>query len=103
MAPDICDCHAKIENIHKANDMIKNHYLYRYTCPSEFVSWSSSLLFVLAHAIRKQNFLAENNVQVRILDVRKLPKDMAIYPLKTLFQVYDMPHQDVLWHYSYCQ
>ena len=103
MAPDTRNCRARIESIYNLTEMVEKHQKWKYEYPSEFVSWSSSLLFVLVHASRRRYRQRHHNVQVRILDVRKLASHMAIYPIKTMFQTLGIPHADPLWHHSYSQ
>jgi len=86
--------------------MIIEHLAYRYRTPSEFVSWSSSLTFVLTHATRKQNSSRESNVQIVILDTHKLQMDRArqiqgrcaIYPAPELCRIFNVPNGGVTRH-----
>ena len=53
--------------------MLADHFEYMYDRPSEFSSWSISILWVLVHAVRKATCFEETNVLIYIMDTRKLP------------------------------
>lgn len=69
--------------------MIIAHLAYRYSQPSQFTSWTSSLLFAIVHCIRKSSFLNETGLKIYMLDTRKL-SHASIYPATTLLKVYDI-------------
>jgi len=97
MEPDARTLHNPFTtlNIRLARHMIESHLLYLYSQPSEFTSWSSSLLFVVLHAIRKKYALGENDLRICILDTRRL-RDTTIYPATALMKVYDIQNVDKL-------
>jgi hypothetical protein len=93
------------ESAHKipsteAKDMLERHFLWDYKHPSEFISWTSSLLFALQHAIRKAYFRHEPNVCICILNTRKL-EQVSIYPATTLLKVYGIKDEGKLRHEYY--
>lgn len=53
--------------------MVYDHIKYIYDSPSEFSSWSVSLLYVLMHAVRKTYSEDEQDVLVYVMDTRSLP------------------------------
>ncbi|KAK8173937.1 hypothetical protein IWX90DRAFT_428341 [Phyllosticta citrichinensis] len=93
--PD-ASCHTTItadeKLISSTKHMISDHLLYKYSTPSEFSSWSSSLLFVLRHAIRRahQPSLQDTDVFICVLDTKTLPDDLHIYPATALMAAYDI-------------
>ncbi|KAK8253850.1 hypothetical protein IWZ00DRAFT_209134 [Phyllosticta capitalensis] len=94
--PDTSPCHTIITTDEKlistTKHMISDHLLYKYSTPSEFSSWSSSLLFVLRHAIRRahQPRLQDTNVVICVLDTATLPQNRRLYPATALMAAYDI-------------
>ena len=81
--------HDNIASIDSIKNMICDHINYNYYAPSEFSSWSVSLLFVLQHALRKAYALGENNVLVYAMDTTNLPSS-RIYYAPDLLRHYDL-------------
>ncbi|KAK7518869.1 hypothetical protein IWZ03DRAFT_374848 [Phyllosticta citriasiana] len=94
--PDASCCNTTItadgKLIASTKHMISDHLLYKYSTPSEFSSWSSSLLFVLRHAIRRahQLRLQDTNVFICVLDTTTLPVRRPVYPATALMAAYDI-------------
>ena len=67
--------HASLSSIpyNEARMMIRDHLNYEYRSPSEFSSWSISLLWVLVHAVRKAYDCGEWDILIYALDTSKLP------------------------------
>ncbi len=80
--------------------MLEQHLRWDYACPSEFSSWSSSLLFVLRHAVRKKYCDLAKNVCIYVLDSRKSVNN-SIYPATSLLQVYEVKSEKKLRHEYY--
>ena len=70
--------------------MVRAHLLWDYGRESDFISWSSSILWVLEHAARMHTYEHKRNVHVAVMDTRKI-HDMAIFPATTLMNVYGIP------------
>jgi hypothetical protein len=92
---DICDI-----PLEQAKTMLEGHLLWNYRISSEFSSWSSSLLWVLQHAVRKHFHKGERHVTLFLLEPRKLLKP-NIYPARTLLEVYNVKSEDKLMHEYY--
>lgn len=73
------DYQQNLAAIEKARNMISNHINYNYYIPSEFSSWSVSLLFVLQHAMRKMKELSERNFLIYVMDTRSLSSSRIHY------------------------
>ena len=67
--------------------MISSHLSWA-KCDSEFISWSSSLLFVLCHMIRMRN-RGETNIWLAMLNTQGLG-DVPILPVPALMLVYGL-------------
>lgn len=80
--------------------MLEHHLLWNYAWPAEFSSWSSSLLFVLRHAVRKKYYDLANNVCICVLDTRKLINS-SIYPATSLLQACEVKNEGKLQHEYY--
>lgn len=68
--------HAELAELEASNlhrTMIYDHIHFQDQSPSEFSSWSVSLLYGLVHAVPKTYSEDETNVVVYILDTKKLP------------------------------
>ena len=63
----------------EAGMMIYDHLKYVYRSPSEFSSWSVSLLFVLQHALRKAYSGGEEDILIYVMDTRSLPEERIHY------------------------
>ncbi|KAF2137808.1 uncharacterized protein K452DRAFT_312180 [Aplosporella prunicola CBS 121167] len=68
--------------------MIENHLLWRYESPSEFTSWSSSLLFAIQYALLKKDYdrKEEENIKVCVLDTSNFA--IPVYPATALYDAY---------------
>ncbi|KAH0563364.1 hypothetical protein GP486_002071 [Trichoglossum hirsutum] len=84
----------------RAKEMLESHLLWDFTCSSEFISWTSSLLFALQHAIRKAYFRNESDVCICILNTRKL-EEVSIYPATVLLKAYGVRGEGKLRHEYY--
>ena len=70
--------------------MLKAHLLWKYHIDSDFISWSSSVLWVLEHAARMHSYECKSNVHIAVMDTRKID-DMALFPATTLMEVFGVP------------
>lgn len=84
-------------NHEQARRMFKADLRRRYRTPSEFKTWSCSLLWVLACAVRRR-FRHESNVLIYIVDTSKLP-DSRIHRALDLLDIYDSGDEPDLLEY----
>ena len=70
--------------------MLRHHLLWHYYEESNFISWSSSILWVLEHAARMHIHEHKSNVHIAVMDTRKVD-DMSLFPATALMTVFDMP------------
>lgn len=70
--------------------MIENHLLWGRE-PTEFISWTSSLLWALQYAVRKRAKWKEQNIRICVLDIQQAPMQLSIYPVPKLLCVYGIP------------
>lgn len=70
--------------------MIENHLLWGRE-PTEFISWTSSLLWALQYAVRKRAKWNEKNISICVLDIQQAPMQLSIYPVPKLLCVYGIP------------
>ena len=68
--------------------MLYVHIKWRYRAPSEFSSWSVSLLYVLVHAVRKAYYEDEHDVLVYGVHTRKLPATNGLHSAGKLLEDY---------------
>lgn len=88
----------------EAKFMIETHILWSRE-PTEFISWTSSLLWALQHAVRKRAKCKDQNVSICVLDIQRAPVQLSIYPVPNLLCVYgissrgrDFYHAEYLAH-----
>lgn len=70
--------------------MIEHHLLWSRK-PTEFISWTSSLLWALQYAVRKQANWKDQNIGICVLDIQQASVQLSIYPVPILLSVYDIP------------
>ena len=74
--------------------MLRPHLLWDYNSESDFISWSSSILWVLEHAARMHSYEMKTNIHIAIMDTRKVD-DMAIFPATKLMEIFGLPESEV--------
>lgn len=67
--------------------MLEEHLLWHYDHPSAFTSWSSSLLWVIRHALAKK-YIREEDVYICILDTSNY--GIPVYPATALYDAYSL-------------
>ena len=78
--------------------MLSDHLAWsRDTC-SDFLSWSSSLLFVLIHGVRRKYYQKEEGVNICIMDTHEA-KDNDVYPARMLVKLWGVDKPDD-WYQS---
>lgn len=70
--------------------MLREHLLWINGHDSDFISWSSSVLWTLEHAARMHTTECKGQVHVAVIDTRKI-QDMAFSPAVKLMEVYKIP------------
>ena len=70
-------------------EMLQTHLEWKYSTCSDFMSWSSSLLWVLVHGIRRRYHQGEDDIHICIMDTQKA-KDNAIYPARALMKAWNV-------------
>lgn len=78
--------------------MMYDHVKYNYAAPSEFTSWSVSVLYVLVHAIRKM-YHYEDDLLLYVMDTRKLSAS-RVRCSTDLLKAYDVSWAPNLIDYS---
>lgn len=74
--------HETIDRFHEEEpkvlqNMIENHIAWKYGVPSEFTSWSASIMYVLIHAIRRMYNDGNKTIFVYVMDTSRLDEDCA--------------------------
>jgi hypothetical protein len=92
--------HSNIESITELPRLLYDHINYEYRTPSEFSSWSVSLLYVLVHANRKAHHLCEANVVLYVLDTRKLESSRVRSAVGLLKENRVASKRDILEQYA---
>ena len=82
-----------IERQH-AKQMLENHLLWSGSADDQFISWTSSLLWALQHAIRK-DFQGDIDVQICVLDSSKIEKG-SFFSALDLLRIYRVPDEGKL-------
>lgn len=82
-----------------AKDMLENHFLWNCRPNDQFVSWTSSLLWALQHAIRK-DFRGDRDVQICVLDTSKI-ETCSFFAASDLIRIYRVPDEGKLAHRYY--
>lgn len=77
----------------KAVEMLESHLLWRNWTTDNLMSWTSSFLFAVQHAIRRQATdrppSAPGSIHISILDTRKLPRGTFL-PAVALLEAYNI-------------
>ncbi|MCJ1308006.1 hypothetical protein MMC25_001656 [Agyrium rufum] len=73
----------------KAKQMLDEHVRWFNMPNDEFISWSSSILFVLQHAVRKKAYHKDKDIHLCILDTHQM--DCTFYTAVTLLRFYNVP------------
>lgn len=98
--------HSSLYDIPKdeAKLMIEHHLLWSRE-NTEFISWTSSLLWALQYAVRKRAKWKDQSISICVLDIQRSPAQLSIYPVPTLLCVYgirsrgrDYYHAEYLAH-----
>ena len=88
----------------EATEMLKMHLLWKDCANDNLVSWTSSLLFAVQHAIRRQATdrpaSSPDSIYVTVLDTRKLPRNTFL-PAIPLLQMMEIPSEGKLTHSFY--
>ncbi len=74
----------------EAKCMIEHHLLWDRS-PTEFISWTSSLLWALQYAVRKRTKWDEQEITICVLDTKRTQLRSSIFPVSVLLCVYDIP------------
>ncbi|KAK4552213.1 hypothetical protein LTR86_010567 [Recurvomyces mirabilis] len=82
----------------RARSMLEHHFLWHYEHDSEFSSWSTSLLWVLVHTIRKQVIRHDTNILIYVLDTAGV-EDNRIHSALKLLEVFNLGHHEQLLEY----
>ena len=82
-----------------AKRMLENHLLWSGLADDQFISWTSSLLWVLQHAIRK-DFQGDTDVQICMLDTSKI-ETCSFFAASDLLRIYRVPDEGKLAHRYY--
>ncbi|KAK5688551.1 hypothetical protein LTS10_000529 [Elasticomyces elasticus] len=70
-----------------ADLQLETHFGYQYKHPSPFSSWSTSLLWVLVHAVRKSVVYHETNVLIYVLDTEALVGQERVFSARGLVEM----------------
>ncbi|KAK5745263.1 hypothetical protein LTR17_001424 [Elasticomyces elasticus] len=85
--------------------MVMMHLLFQYQVPSEFCSWSVSLLWVLVHAISKtrahkgRKAECPTKILIYVLDTENIP-DTRVHRSKDLISIFDLGQIEHIEEYS---
>ena len=82
-----------------AKGMLENHLLWKSLPSDQFISWTSSILWALQHAIRK-DFQGDTDVQICMLDTSKIEK-CSFFAASDLLKIYRVPDEGKLAHRYY--
>lgn len=81
--------------------MIEKYLRWERSETGNLVSWTSSLLFALQHAIRRHiTDLGREDVRISILDTSRLPHGTFIHAV-ALLEAYNIPNQGKMLHQYY--
>ncbi|KAK3704004.1 hypothetical protein LTR37_014107 [Vermiconidia calcicola] len=83
-----------------ARHMVRDHINWKYYAPSEFSSWSVSLLYVLVHAVRKAYSEGETNVLIYVMDTSLLPASNSLHSAVELVKDYKVDFDRMLIPYA---
>lgn len=70
--------------------MLQTHLEWKKGTHSDFMSWSSSLLWVLVHGIRRKYHQMESNVHICIMDTQEARTSNMIYPARALMKAWNV-------------
>ncbi|KAK5688553.1 hypothetical protein LTS10_000531 [Elasticomyces elasticus] len=76
----------------KAKTMLEDHLVWKYSEPSHFASWSSSLQWVMGHGARKRD-LGEPNILIYVLDTAKIKGQERMFRAEDLVATFGL-HKD---------
>lgn len=79
--------------------MLENHLTWKGGRSDQFISWTSSLLWALQHAIRK-DFRGDRDVQICVLDTSKI-ETCSFFAASDLVRIYRVPNEGKLAHRYY--
>lgn len=82
-----------------AKRMLENHLLWSGIADDQFISWTSSLLWALQHAVRK-GFQGDTDVQICVLDTSKI-ETCSFFAASDLLRIYRVPDEGKLAHRYY--
>lgn len=82
-----------------AKRMLENHLLWNGLADDQFISWTSSLLWALQHAIRK-DFQGDTDVQICMLDTSKIETG-SFFSASELLRIFRIPDEGKLAHRYY--
>jgi hypothetical protein len=84
--------------------MLENHLLWKYESTDNLISWTSSFLFAVQHAIRREATdmpsSKPESTCIWILDTRKVPRG-SFLPAVALLEAYDIKSEGKLRHDYY--
>lgn len=70
--------------------MVYDHLTSNFNAPSEFSSWSVSLLEVLVRAVYKAHGKGEGEVLIYVMDTNALPTSNGCYKSEDLVRAYNV-------------
>ena len=79
--------------------MLEDHLLWKGGRNDQFISWTSSLLWALQHAIRK-DFRGDRDVQICVLDTSKI-ETCSFFAASDLIRIYRITDEGKLAHRYY--
>lgn len=86
----------------RAKDMLENHLLWRRFRGDQFVSWTSSLLWALQLAVRKDKDpqYPDVDIQICVLDTSKI-ETSSFFAASDLLRIYEVADEGKLAHRYY--
>lgn len=86
----------------RAKDMLENHLLWKVFPGDQFVSWTSSLLWALQLAVRKENDrnYPDRDIQICVLDTSKI-ETSSFFAASDLLRIYAVADEGKLAHRYY--
>ncbi|KAI5250328.1 hypothetical protein E4T43_00292 [Aureobasidium subglaciale] len=81
----------------RTRDILDRHLSWSKRRPSEFVSWTSSILVALVYAIRALESdhprdTDKGSIHIAVLDVSTVPATTPIYPANSLMRTFGLPY-----------
>ncbi|KAK5202253.1 hypothetical protein LTR41_012003, partial [Exophiala xenobiotica] len=84
--------------------MLKGHLLWQNRATDNLMSWNSSFIFTVQHAIRRRSTdrppSAPGSIHIWILDTRKVPRG-SFLPAVAVLNAYDIGSKGKLEHHCY--